>query len=353
MAKPSKFITGADALKEASARTSFSRTEYLKIPENERVIVRFLTDADYDEQHPWLGSWVTVQQHSGVPTMGKPDDYTGDKWPTHMGAVCPLTKLADGSTLGASCYICDSLRNPKDGKPYKAQPRGWAIACVREEVKSEDGKKVIGIKDRMREVEVRGADGKGTGEKTQERDIVLVNFAYSNFFSPLRSFYGMYGTIVDRDYYITREGSQRDTKYQPMPADVLPGYDLRDPAVFARYCGLSDAEITAADGVFTEEQLTLPVNFEDDIERMASEDYFGRFFDPTVRAAADAAQPAEGTEAIPPVPGAPAAVPAEALSQAALADLAARVRTPGAAAAEAPAEAPAPAPATSGGMQAY
>jgi len=234
----SKFRTGAEAAKDAAASKSgaaFSKTHYFSLSDGDEVVVRFLTDAD---------SWITVDQHTYVPTKPQPADFEGN-WPRGMGAVCRRTKLADGSTLYNDCYICDYVTK-QDGSPFKPSSRTWAVAVLREEVRDDKGA-IIGYADQTREVaEVR--EGKPTGEVRTEKATVIVNMGYRNFFGALQGFAGRYGTVLDRDYYIKRQGDGLQTTYHIIPADPIDvpdpdnanatvRFDLRDQRFASRYSG--------------------------------------------------------------------------------------------------------------------
>lgn len=258
----SKFKTGAAAAKDAASSkggAAFAKTHYFSLSDGEEAIVRFVTDAD---------SWITVDQHTFVPTKSQPSDYEGN-WPRGMGAVCRRTKLADGKTLYNDCYICDHIAK-SDGSPQKPSSRTWAVGVLREEVRDDSGA-VIGFADQTREVaEVK--DGKPTGEKRQEKASIIMNMGYRNFFGALQGFAGRYGTILDRDYYIRRQGDGLQTVYHIIPADPIDvpspddasstlRFDLRDARFMARY------EKDAPD-------------LEDIVMDKASDKFYERFFIP-------------------------------------------------------------------------
>lgn len=255
----SKFRSGAEAAKEASKSPQFARTSYLSMKDQEEQIVRFLTDSD---------DWLTVDQHNFVPTRSKPDDWPKESnWPNSMSATCRKTKLEDGSTLFDDCYICDHMEKP-DGKPYRASGRTWALAVLREEVTDDDGE-VLGFRDQTEEV-TKTVDGKE--KNVTQPKVVIVNQGYRNFFSILQGFAGRYGTILDRDYFIKREGDSTDTTYQIVPLDPLDAdhpetgeevrFDLREPAFMAKY---TDA---------------MP-DLEEVLMEKASEEFYALFFDKT------------------------------------------------------------------------
>jgi hypothetical protein len=266
-AAPPSFRRGAEAAKEASKRAHFARTNFLSIQEGEAEIIRSLTDVE---------GWITVDQHAFVPTKKKPASSKSDNWPSAMGAVCRYDPAFEG--IYTDCYICDKILptlSPKDQKKNRPKPRVWALAVLREEVR-EDGE-LIGFRDQTREIAQTDDSGKATGETAKEKAYVVCNFAYDNFFKPLAvqaSRRG--GTILDRDWYITREGSGLETDYIPTNLDPIPAknpdgemeiFDLRKDYFMERY---KDApELGQA------------------VAERASDDFYGRFFDTTVVAEGD------------------------------------------------------------------
>jgi hypothetical protein len=249
MAGPN-FRRGAEAAQAASKGGAFARTEFFKLEDKGKVFVRFLTDAD---------EWITVDQHQMVPTKPKPDD--AEKWPEKMGAVCRKDEAFEG--LYPDCYICDHI---VDGKKVK-RPSGrtWALACIREEVR-EDGK-IVGYRDKIRTVNRPKKDGKeGETEEVKEKDIVVVNMAWKNFFSIMKGFAEFYGTVLDRDYLITRSGDDQGTTYSIIPMDPIvvddegTVLDLRNPQFQDRY---------ATDLVLG-----------DVVAERADDEFYARFFDP-------------------------------------------------------------------------
>jgi hypothetical protein len=261
------FRRGAEAAAEAGkGGGNFPKTHYFGLEDQESVLVRFITDKD---------DWLVVDQHSSVPTKRQPADYQGQNWPQKMGAVCRKDK-ALRPVYPDGCYICEHLVDGKQVK--KAGGRTWALACLREEVRGdgspemggeEQKGKVLGIRDQTREVAEIGPDGKPTGVTTVEKAIVVVNMGYKNFFASLTGFAGHYGTVLDRDYLIKRNGTDQTTTYSIIPLDpiVMPDgrkYDLRDPEFAARYA--TDIDIV---------ELLLD---------RSSDEFYGRFFDPRVEA---------------------------------------------------------------------
>ncbi len=249
------FRRGGEQAREATkGGGSFARTHYFSIEDGKSAILRFITDEP---------QWIVVDQHANVPTRERPSDWPeGSNWPQKMAAVCRRDVAFDG--MFADCYICDHI---VDGKAVK-RPTGrvWAYAVLREEVI--EGGQVVGIRDVEREVIKTDESGKGTGETTMEKAIVVVNMGFKNFFGALQGFAAHYkGTIVDRDFLIKRTGTGTDTNYHIIPLDPIDAadgkrFDLRNPEHAARY--------------------PLPEPLEAVVTSRADDDFYARFFDKRV-----------------------------------------------------------------------
>lgn len=230
------FRTGADEAEKAAARASFNKLHWASFKEGAPVCLRFLTEGD---------AWRTADQHALVPTRPKPDGYDGD-WPQKLPATCRRDKNL--KHLFADCWICDNV----PGKDGKATTRTWAVAVVRELVY--EGAKLVGVRTRTREEQVLDEDNKPTGDTREVPDIVIVNMGWKNFFFPLKGFYSLHGTLLDRDYLITRKGSGRDdTDYSIVSLDPIPGFDIST--------------------------IPNPYNLDEIIWNRATDDYFHRWFD--------------------------------------------------------------------------
>lgn len=260
------FRRGTDEAAAASKFTAFQRTQFFSLGDGESSILRFITDANPVEVDGKLvGGWITVQQHQMIPTKGAPADYKGDKWPEKMGATCRNDK-AFRATYG-DCYICAHL---VDGtKIKKPSGRSWAWACLREEVR-ENGK-LMGYKDKTREVS-RKKEGSEEQETVIEKDVVVVNLGWKNFFSIVEGYEGHYGTVLDRDFVIKRKGDGMDTTYSVIPLDPI-GLDLRDPEALKKY---GFESVKDADDKLIEV-----------IAERASDEFYARFFDRTKTVTSD------------------------------------------------------------------
>lgn len=317
----SKFATGVETLGRKAQGPSFARTTFFGLDDGQEVVVRFLTD--YDEV-------VTVDQHQGATARPRPDWLGADaKWSPRWGCVCRNTVMGDGVTRlwqvmddaadMEGCYVCDNVRvtgGKQDGQLDRPKARGWALACIRNEVLGDGSEEkggpamqgqIVSYIDATREVE---RDGK----VTQEKDIQVVNMGHMNFFSLLAGTHRRYGTLLDRDFAIKRVGEGLNTTYQIVHLDPIPGHDLRDPAIMAEY---------------------KYEDLDDIVMGRAEASYLRRYFDPTYTPPQKSDAPATSAGA----PAAEQAKPSGDVAASQLAAMAAKVqgqRPP----ADAPAEPP-------------
>ena len=273
------FRRGAAAVQAASTSggdfPSFQRTEYLSIKSGEKAVVRFLTDYDSmtdPKTGELVGGWLGVKQHQNIKTKPQPADYKGTSWPQRMAAPCRRDPIF--ASVYNDCYICDVIK-PADPMVKAPSQRLYALAVVREPVMV-DGKQVF--RDASRTV-TRKTDG---GEvSTEEKRIVVVNMGKKNFFDPLSLYANRYGTILDRDYEITRHGDGLETTYlliaeDPQQAVTADGsveiYDLRQDEFMANYFpeAIEVGYAKASD-----------LHLEPVITDKTTDDFYGRFFDPT------------------------------------------------------------------------
>jgi hypothetical protein len=345
---------GSQVAQEAarSQGMRFDRPDYFKLDGSpaavaagkNSTIVRFLTDHVPVASNPV--PWITVNMHSMVRTKAKPADYPeGRQWPTTMSAVCRKDKIF--ASKGWECVI-DSMKK-SDGKAQRPSPRTWALAVIREQVTGtqdmvETGQipphmvgQIVGTRDKTKEVAILGDDDKPIEGQTKiVPDVVIVQQAWKTFFSILSGFAGVHHTVLDRDYYIARNGTDQSTTYQIVALDPImrpdgSKYDLRDPEIMAaKYPNLPDLRTFIVDN--------------------ASDDFYATFFDPNKTAppratgANSTAKAAPGAGAQPQAPVAPTVTSSEP-NPAALEALRARVQGYGTAQPAAQPAAPAAAPA--------
>lgn len=288
-ASPS-FNRGAEASQAAAEAAAsggkFAKVHFLSMEDGDREFLRPLNSAIEGPD-----GWISVKQHMGVPTVNAPADYKGN-WPKSMPAVCRNDDAFQG--LYPSCYIDDNLANLTDswGKPVKAKPRNWMLAVRRVEILGDGSDalggpemkgKRVGLTDALREVKLRDAEGKETGQTGTEIDIVVINQAYSTFFEPLHVVSrDIEGDIRDYDFSVRRKGAGTDTSYVFLPQ--MPQTKLRPGSDgWARYeQALQDQNLDLAQVVASR----------------ASDEYYGRFFDPSLAKAAEESS-AEAKDAAP------------------------------------------------------
>lgn len=212
----------------------FESINWFKLADKETVIVRFLDDA-----HEWL----SVLQHPFAPTRPAPDSLDAEakkKWPQQLSPICRRTPefmqfFPDG------CYICDEMHNVrpnprgKKSTKYFSQVRLWCRAVEREAVIVKDQTMasqydaqigdILGYRDVEVEVDETDAEGNSTGKKIMKKKILVINMALKNFFGPLQGYADVYGTVLDRDYQITRKGADQTTDYNIVPLNPIERAD--------------------------------------------------------------------------------------------------------------------------------
>lgn len=302
------FRRGGDEAQEEAKRQQgarFSRTNFLSIEDGEQAVLRYLTEKP---------DWIYVDQHASVPTKPKPADYDG-KWPESMPAVCRHDKAF--ASMYEDCYICDQMKDVTNqwGRPVSGKGiRIWALAVLREEVigspeTTDDPEmygKRLGFRDKTREVAEVDDEGKPTDKTKEERALVVVNMAPSNYFNGLSATGSVYGTVRDRDYFVKRSGKGNDTAYTHIPLDktesLQPGTEK-----WQRY-----------EEAIAEQKLDLVQIVAD----RASDEYYARFFDRTKTAPASGSKSANAAAQ----PAAPAQAPASDVDEDRLAAMRERVR---------------------------
>lgn len=110
-----------------------------------------------------------------------------------------------------------------------AKEQAFGLVVLREEVEAEvDGRRRRIVQDKIvhreweKDGEVKSYDGPVFG---------FVKQGFPNFWQLLVGFYNRYGTLTDRDYVITRQGNDKNTKYHIVPLDKDP--ELETPEQLA------------------------------------------------------------------------------------------------------------------------
>jgi hypothetical protein len=236
----------AEEMAEANrpASGNFESINWFGLKDKESVVVRFLDDHT---------EWLSVLQHPYALTRPAPAEWTAEqqaKWPKMMSPICRKTKqfiqfFPDG------CYICDHMHQHRPNtktktKRWYGQVRVWARAVERQEVVVETDADVekygvpkgttLGYRDAEIEVDELDDDKKPTGKKITKKKILVINMALKNFFSPLQGYADVFKTVLDRDYHITRKGSDQNTDYRIVAMEPIRRadgvvVDMRDPEV--------------------------------------------------------------------------------------------------------------------------
>lgn len=263
---------------------SFNRVKYLNLKDKESITLRLIDDSP---------EWIYVGMHGFVPTKGAPKGWKskgGKEWPATMNAVCRKAKNQGELVFpehGGQCFICDEMTgsDKKDGR-YRPSIKLWARAIVRDEIKgtqamidaglieAHDKGQTVGFQDHEIEVQDTDKDGKPVGDPKKQPEIIVLNQGMQNFFGALQACFDTYGTVLDRDYRITRRGTKLDTEYDIVPMDPIMTevegadgkkrhvkYTLQKEEVRAPYLELLDLE-----AVITEQ---------------ASDRHYATFFDTT------------------------------------------------------------------------
>ena len=262
-------LRGIKAAQQQSA--GFARTTFFSLKDGDSATIRFLTDADPTDVGDGVlaGGWITVLQHQNVATKPAPAGFDTKKnnWPGHMTAICrdqDLSELGIASPF-SDCCLCMT--------GSKKTQRTWALAVLREEVR--EGGKTIGFRDVKRDVVVKEGQ-----PPVSEPAIVVINLGRRNFFGPISGWYGRNGTVLDRDFAVTRTGDGLDTLYNPIGLDPIPAdengtvFDLRNPEFMKRY--LKDVE-GETDYATASDAMLVPI-----LADRISDSYYGKFFDTRV-----------------------------------------------------------------------
>ena len=242
---------GAGAIEKKERGDFGPVVKFFKLEDGEATVLRFLTDSQPVEVDGVLrGGWLPVLQHDPLPTRAKPEGV--ENWPAFMGAPCRYADIFGGQY--ADCIVCDTkIGTPSGkGKVGPAKVKYWSVAAEREEYQDEaTGQRRY--RDKLRHYTVK--DEK-TGEDVEksERILYIVNLSNQNFYDKLAGFASIYGTLLDRDYYVKRTGAKLDTDYVVAPLDPIEKdgvrFDVRVPEHMAKYlpAALEVGSAAASDG---------------------------------------------------------------------------------------------------------
>ena len=178
---------------------------YLIVGEGESKIVRFLTDAEdlvptkfYEFVKDKNGKYQNFVVASDL--YGDDPSWRGEDWVLKYGG-----KTAD--------YTTKELVDPKP------RERIVGLAVEREEYPvEENGRRVMRTQDKLNNFE--GKDGKAYDARN-----FLVVKQYKTFWQTLTSYYHEFGTLCDRDYKVTRNGTGKDITYSIIPKSPDPDWN--------------------------------------------------------------------------------------------------------------------------------
>lgn len=284
---------GAENARERAKETGgvgFRRTYYLSSmikggPDAERqgenkAYVRYLSEFRKFDGNPESNPsvWITIDHHGQIPTKAKPEELDKDrKWPKAMGCVCRKGK-AFARKYGGKCHVCDNVPENMYGKKPRPTPRTWAVGVLREKIVG-DGSEELGgpsmkgrtvtFQDKMEEV--HKVDEKGEiieGETEMVPVYFFAHQAYDNFFGGLAAAGEEYGTVLDRDYLVVREGEGTATNYQHVP---------QDPVTFDDGSGKQVRLDLSVDAIRETLYPDAP-DVRKEIARQASDDYMNQWF---------------------------------------------------------------------------
>lgn len=210
--------TGLSAVREslekakakASSQSSQRGLNYFSWKDGEKKIVRFLTDDDI-----LTGRFYEFVQGND----GRPHDF-----------LYAPDILGEGTEDFVLKYGGKSFERGMSGPLVepKLKERIIGLGVLREEVPNPSGSGLI-VRDHIYDIDVNGTT-------YQARWFGLVKQATGNFWTHLLHAASRYGdTICNRDYEITREGSNLETKYHIIPLDPDP--DLKDVETVQKYYG--------------------------------------------------------------------------------------------------------------------
>lgn len=222
--------------------------------------LRFLTELD---------DMTSADTHVYCETKGKPEEYKGTNWPTHMPVVCQNDRMfrivgPDGKPTDVfeegygDCYIHARDRGKPRGGKFKGDKSTptwltYALAVVREPVPDP----VTGRNSGYKDVEVEFKLEDGTIKKLPK--IVIIAMTHRMFWSGLEaSLFDDASTLGDRDFKVTRKDNDFSFGVSAPDMKHNPG-----TASWARY---------------TEALALVGFDLDEEILRQASDDWYKRWF---------------------------------------------------------------------------
>lgn len=219
-----------------ASRPKRFRIKQLVIKAGDDILIRFVTDRRARQLVSGKGTmpgWISADTHGFIPTKPQPEEYTGQKWPDKMWAICMRDRMfrlrgADGKPTDefedgyGDCYIHNTYQGVKEGKFNRdlglPDAQVYSLAVLREPVLDASSKNVIGFKDQMAE----WTDDKGN--VLQVPHFVIVNQKYPNFYAAVAAAcYVEPATATNKDFRIKRVENEYHITPVNQTADFMHG----------------------------------------------------------------------------------------------------------------------------------
>lgn len=200
------YSTGFGALKDAVDKSrgvsDGPPTTFYTWKDGESRIVRFVSDEP-----------VTIGFHSWFrcPDGKRRDFACGNQLQGDARHDCPICKM--------------TYTDEKTGKEKNYWPSTQSIGLAIEREPILERGRMVGAKDKIREEPVTFKMGDEELSFSDLPHLGMMKQSIGNFWDQLAGYYARFGTIMDRDYEITRRGEKTDTKYTIVALE--PEDDLR------------------------------------------------------------------------------------------------------------------------------
>lgn len=261
MPRPSKGLDTAEKISEENKSSGFYRVRTYFMKDGEVAYLRYLTPMD---------EMITADTHSYCETKPRPAEYKGATWQEHMPAICQNDRMfllydENDRPTGeyepgyGDCFIHNRDRGKlRDGKFKKDKSvpdtQTYALAVVREPIPDPVSGKPVGFKDCEDDYK------KEDGTVVRIPRIVVISQKHYNYWSGVEAAMFLGGDVRGQDFRVAR----KDTGYTFVGLGQDPKLNPETPA-WNRYA--SALQLVGYD-------------LETEILKMASPDWYARWFDP-------------------------------------------------------------------------
>jgi len=249
------------------------RFSYFNLEDGQSMIVRFLTDAEIGD------AIVTCDFYEYVQTKMADKDGNITEG-TNSFIVAPSYYAEDPTWKGEDWVLKYGGKTKEYGSQEYTTPRpkerSVAIAVEREAVPVDTGGGRPKFKYQDKLVEVTYKDKDGNEKTATGRNFILIRKDAKTFWGNVTGYFSEFGTLLDRDYKITRNGKQLATNYTCMP--VGPEEEWDDPEELVRRVqgrygyGGKDADGNPVDTEGEERFLWCPMTLTEWCEDQANEE---------------------------------------------------------------------------------